>query len=207
MSSFPNQILSKSSIARPVFLIALVLLLFLAAAWSRTLWEAHSALEAAAALEESGKRFHQLRRAVSWRSPLNPYAAEALEELEAIVFAGDESVQDRKAALEALSRGIMSSRSFLTVESDALLLQKLDRIEEELYRALQSEVEGTALSELRFGAMFFAQLSLWGWIGCVGYLLWFGVSKQGSIITRPFVGALFGWGFLFASWLYFLGRA
>lgn len=198
---------------KKLLLATLLLLLFVAPLYARTVYESKRKLEESRALWSAQHHIEAIdayRTAISWRAPLNPYPKIALKELSALAFSQLPETE-RREALNQLIRGVQSSRNFLSgLDSEANVLLERSRHELELLAGVTPETP--RLHELfppktNFLGQVLSQLFFWLWLGTISWTIMRGFSRDGSMLRGPLLRGVACSGVFYTIWLVCLSIA
>lgn len=161
--------------------IFILLFLFLAAAYTRTLIESARYLDKARNAYAQNRTLESIdmyRSAIAWRSPFNTASESAIEELKQLSVSEKLSPNERLEALEQLKRGLRSSRSWLHPES----YQDENSETSKAATALPPDTYGIKEQvsfDLRYGSLALSHLFFVGWALSVVVTIWRSSSSNG----------------------------
>ena len=222
--------MGRAAMRRAVVRVALVALVVVGAMAVRALVESRAELAAGQAAlqrgDEAAAVFH-LRSAGRWVAPLNPWSAQAVQELLALGAAAEER-EDWLAALDsydAVRAASLGARSFYTPHADALAVAN-ERLPSVMARAREvhptgprSGPEDRPALEARFREdvardrspkplpATLAVLCFAAWIGAMTLGIWRSVPDAGPVRRTAALRWSAASAVLFAAWLTFLALA
>ncbi|MBN8548787.1 MAG: hypothetical protein J0M12_05695 [Deltaproteobacteria bacterium] len=189
----------------------IIAVLFLVPLYVRTLIAAQSSLaqgEAQLQQNQYAQAFESFRTSLSWSAPFNPFSPQAEEHLRAFAFDISQATEVRLEALQALLRGLRSSRSFLRPASDSEVILVRNEIERlSVAEGAQPSIVKDSPPEPNFTYQWLAQLLFWCWLASVIVSIFRGFTADGTPRRGALMrGAVVSFA-LYALWLCALGKA
>lgn len=155
------------------------------------------------------------RRAISWRSPFNSAAYQALDELKQIGFDQSNSIELRLDALRELQAGLGSSRNLINTElllfsADQNAKLILEQSEEEIARLApvpEDALRPVHPSPINFSLQLATQFAFWLWVLGTFWFIKSALDRTGRLRSKAHLKIasipLFG----FLCWLILLKSA
>ncbi len=192
---------------RRIRVLVIILCIGLLPLYLRAGLESQRALEAAEHLRTAGRLLDaadQYRVAVRWYAPGVEAPELALERLYDLTQHADAGSELSWVGLWAIVRGIKASGSWYVPERRREILRDVEaRIAVELQRRAPAgtPIRETATPTVSYAGQLLAQIAFWGWIGCVLWAIWGGVTPEGELRRPIFAKRLLLALGLFAAWL------